>query len=1577
MKKIAVLCIIVFLFCACQYADGEDFKKEVPFKPFEPPIPYETAMSKAESIVQKMSLEEKIEMIGGHSIFFTKGYDKYGIPSLRFSDATQGVSLIDYTDHLERSVAFPAPLALTSTWNTDLSRAYAKSVGEECRAGGIAVLLGPGMNIYRISQCGRNFEYFGEDPYLAARMIENYVVGLQNTGVIATLKHFIANNTDHRRRTSNSVVSERALREIYAPAFEAGIDAGALAVMTAYNQVNGEYCPHSEYVIAKLLREDLGFKWLVMSDWLSIWDAEKALKSGLDLDMPGETEDGIYSEDDPAEYLRREAPRLIEKGKVKEQDIDCMVKNIMATAFAMELDKVTVKDTSFLKNYDRHIEVALNTAREGIVLLKNDNQTLPFKPKKGDTILVTGKYADKLAVGGGAAYVIGFDQIPLLDALKAQCGENVKHIEKPSDEEIANASMIIYSTGTYDSEGSDVPFDLPEEINSAIKKIAKLNPQTVVIMNTGGGKNMSPWNDDVAAILYNWYPGQIGNKALAEILAGVTNPSGKLPITIERDFKDSPGYPYLPEGEELYDDFELDMAMDYPVYDIIYDEGVFVGYRWYERKNIRPLYAFGHGLSYTTFEYSSLKTNAEKYKTDDEVLVKVDVTNTGDVEGKEIVQLYIKDVEAAVERPVKELKGFQKIHLKPAEKKTVYFTLNKRDFAFWDETSSSWKVEPGKFEILVGSSSDKIHQKALISIYYPSAEAIVYPNNDSDLERLAAKEVRRYVYLRTGQLLPVKEVSSIPNNADLILVAEDNNPLVDEVSSLNAPSGGFFIKSESHNGRTILVISGDDAVSTLYGAYRFAEKLDCRFYFHGDVVPDTKIPLSLRGFDEKGQPLTKNGRQWTTRGAQPFQNFPAGAVMWGKDDWKMYVSQLPKMGMNFIGLHTYMYDPEDDHVGDYGPNLNIWIGHEDDLNPDGTVNFAFDATFFHTHQGIIGWGKTDTSDLVGGTSQLFPTDGYPSEIIGESYHKDQAGYTASFNKAAKLFREVFSLANALGVQTATGIEIPVGKDDATDEEPMVNGIPEVLQERLKSHYGLDPFSQQSSAELYKGMYKWLLYNDIPVDYFWIWTTEIWMPWGGAARDKVRIEAAKENIRTAVRVYESMSTKPFKQFAMGGWVFGAQGDPDVFGDVLPDLNAAYSFMNPPYSERGRHMKTEDWIDMVPSGRIKWPFTWFEYDYALEQPSFHMNRVFEDGWNAYEQNADGFIAEFWRTKMIADMFAAYKDITWDYASTDATITHDIPSDRRDRYAKIDAVHLDWAIHEFGPGPAAETIAADFAAFEKRRERRFKNVTDFREGADDIYSQGYITGGDWGSRHKWGPWSEEEPTLQWVDNWNDLRKQVKGAGNLARFDYWHNVLKAYKLMANIASELNQYEAKTQAGNLSEAAEHRSKLARLWEKMMSTQVRRVYDEVDLGVILNLEWRTWRNWIEGLYDARFIEAGGTLPADKDPSQEYTGGKFITCIPLLTRVQPNEEVNIKALIMGNVSKPTLHYRPLGNPSFISMPMTHDARGVYRGTIPGQNDDFEWYVTAESNLGNVIFPATAGAEPAERMYQTVVVTPLNN
>lgn len=697
---------MIFFSCKSTTDSGTMLKSE--FKPYEPPLSYEEAAKRADDILVQMTLDEKIAMVGGYNMFFIKGYEKFGIPSLYLSDATQGVHIReDLDDQLEKSTAFPCPIALTSTWNTELAHEYAKSIGEECRAGEIAVLLGPGMNNYRISQNGRNFEYFGEDPYLAARLIENYVVGMQSTGTISTLKHFIANNTDYRRRTSNSVVDERTLREIYMPAFEAGINAGAMAVMTAYNQVNGEWAGQSDYVITKLLREDLGFKWLVMSDWWSVWDSRKAIKSGLDLDMPGEPQDWIPAEASKDEfYIRNTAKKFIEEGKVSEDDITRMAKNILTTEIAMGLLDRPIKDTSYFEKFDEHLEVALQTAREGIVLLKNDNRLLPISV--ANNILMTGEFVERLPMGGGSAEVTGYNQTSMLDALKKEFGEVVQYVKNPGIKEIEDADYVIVSVGTLDSEGGDRPYNLPKKMNEKVLKVAELNPNVIVVVSSGGGVNMTPWNDKVAAVIYSWYPGQTGFNALAEIISGKTNPSGKLPISIEKSFKDSPGYGYVPEGEELYEGWGPDIDMTKPIYDINYYEGVFVGYRWYEHKNIEPLYAFGHGLSYTSFEYTGLMIHTNDIQKG--IHVSVTVKNTGDRQGKETIQLYVSDEEASVKRPLKELKGFKKIELAPGEGKTIDFVLSERDFAFWDVDSQSWKAEKGAYTISVGSASDNIRE---------------------------------------------------------------------------------------------------------------------------------------------------------------------------------------------------------------------------------------------------------------------------------------------------------------------------------------------------------------------------------------------------------------------------------------------------------------------------------------------------------------------------------------------------------------------------------------------------------------------------------------------------------------------------------------------------------------------------------------------------------------------------------------------------------------------------------------------------------------------------------------------------
>lgn len=681
------------------------------FKPFQTPISLEVADKRADSILALMSLDEKIEMIGGHNSFFTKGFEKYHIPAFYFSDATQGVHIRKNLDSsTQKSTAFPCPLALTATWNPALAFNYAKSIGEECRANNVAVLLGPGLNIYRISQNGRNFEFFGEDPFLAARMVESYVVGMQSTGTITTMKHFLGNNTDFHRRRTNSVIDERTIHEIYLPAFKAGVDAGAMSVMTSYNQVNGEWAGQSDYVINQLLKKELGFKGFVMTDWWSVYDPEKVIKSGQDLEMPGAGNPGDPQFKEIGDiYVRTNAARLIKEGKVSEADVTRMAKTMMRAFIAMGMYDRPVKDAAYLQKYPEHEKAALQTAREGIVLLRNDGKLLPLSGNRKKNILVVGQYVENIARGLGSAEVMGYNNINMIDALRAEFGPTVTYAQHPTDEQLKTAGFVVVSIGTSDSEGWDKPFDLPAESNALVERVANLNKNMVVVVSAGGGLNMTDWNTKVPAIIYAWYAGQNGYTALAEILSGKTNPSGKLPISIEKKFEDSPGAGYIPAGMKLYTGWQGDyIAPKIPVFDINYKEGILVGYRWYETKKIEPLYPFGFGLSYTTFEYSKLKLSSPEINKGDGLTVEFELKNTGIRTGAEVTQLYIKSMNSTVNRPVKELKAFAKTELKPGESQRVTLQLKSNDFAYWDVESHGWVVEPGIYNLLIGAASNDI-----------------------------------------------------------------------------------------------------------------------------------------------------------------------------------------------------------------------------------------------------------------------------------------------------------------------------------------------------------------------------------------------------------------------------------------------------------------------------------------------------------------------------------------------------------------------------------------------------------------------------------------------------------------------------------------------------------------------------------------------------------------------------------------------------------------------------------------------------------------------------------------------------
>ena len=675
----------------------------------QPVMSYEEAEAKANEILKTLTLEEKLSMTQGHNRFFLPGIPEKGLPHIYTTDASMGVK---NKQHLhsdsevilaERTTQFPAFIMLAATFNPDIAYAYGHAVGEEARMAGAGVILGPGMNIYRNAQCGRNFEYLGEDPYLAASIIFPYVTGMQSTGTLACAKHFLANQTEFYRRRSNSIVDERAIMEIYTPAFKAAIDAGVATVMTSYNQLNGEWAGESKYVITDLLRGTLGFKGLVMSDWNSIYDWKKVIFSGQNLDMPGED----------AFYIKKKPADLVAEGVVTEQDIENMIRPLIATCLRWGLydryNSGKQYDKSLEAKLPAHLEVSYQTAAEGAVLLRN-NGILPLTTDR--KVLVVGKWLDAVPHGGGAARVTGYDHKTLRATLPNTFGGEVTFIEKPSVEQVKAADVVLCVTGTFDSESTERPFAMDKKDETLVRSVVEANPNTVVLVHSGSAINMTAWADKCAALIYGWYPGQNGTEALCDILVGKVNPSGKLPMTIERDFADSPAVNSVPEG------FNLAKSVGNPnekafhpwTYDIHYDESVLVGYRWYEKNNITPLFPFGYGLSYTTFALENAKIlGRNKTLTDDKNLrVVVDLKNVGTVAGAEVVQLYIAEKNPTVLRPVKELKATRKVGVEAGKKSIVAFEVDKKMCAFWCDKSHAWTTNPGEYEILIGTSSADI-----------------------------------------------------------------------------------------------------------------------------------------------------------------------------------------------------------------------------------------------------------------------------------------------------------------------------------------------------------------------------------------------------------------------------------------------------------------------------------------------------------------------------------------------------------------------------------------------------------------------------------------------------------------------------------------------------------------------------------------------------------------------------------------------------------------------------------------------------------------------------------------------------
>jgi beta-glucosidase len=817
---------------------------------------------RVEALLKQMTPEEKIDLLGGVDGFFVRGVERLKVPRLKMADGPGGVR------NYGPATAMPSGIALAATWNAALAERVGTEIGRDARAKGVHFLLGPGVNIYRAPMNGRNFEYFGEDPLLAARMAVGYIRGVQSQGVSATIKHYMGNNSEFDRHQTDSVIDERAMREIYMPAFEAAVrEAHVGAIMNSYNLVNGEHASQNKFLLTDVAKTDWGFDGVLMSDWFATYDGVAAANAGQDLEMPA----GQHMN-------RKNLLPAVEQGKVTQATIDDKVRRILRTAARFGWLDRDQTDLSIPRFNQQGRRVALEAAREGVVLLKNEGGVLPLDRSKVKTVAVIGPAAyPAVPMGGGSGRVEPFAAVSLLEGLsnalgpaasvtyrrglptyaemaeatnfvteaqggqpglKAEYFDNLdlkgapvlarteqhvnfrrasrgtvgeRSVEFPPgtvaerwtgyyvpreagefdiaveatgedggffrlylddklvlDNWATHRAMLNYTTLRLDarphkvvlehrgrsqwlggrlglsvlrrgsvvdpeakalaaradavvvavgfdaeteSEAADRTFRLPPGQDELIRELAAANKRTVVVVTSGGGVDMAGWVERVPAVVQGWYPGQEGGTALAEIILGDVNPSGRLPATFERRWEDNPAHAsyYPADGTKR----------------VVYGEGVFVGYRGYEKNGARPLFPFGHGLSYTTFRYDNLTVTPIVSVTGDmggpRFEVSFDVANTGGRAGAEVAQVYVGNARGRVERPAKELRGFAKVSLRPGESQRVSVQLDGRAFSYYDAAGKRWRAEPGDYEVLVGRSSERIELRGKLTVALPVA----------------------------------------------------------------------------------------------------------------------------------------------------------------------------------------------------------------------------------------------------------------------------------------------------------------------------------------------------------------------------------------------------------------------------------------------------------------------------------------------------------------------------------------------------------------------------------------------------------------------------------------------------------------------------------------------------------------------------------------------------------------------------------------------------------------------------------------------------------------------------------------
>ncbi len=667
-------------------------------------------INKIKELIKGMSLEEKVSLCSGLDFWNTNPVPRLGIPSIMMTDGPHGLRKQEGdTDHLGLnlsvpSTCFPSAVAQASSWDSDLVNKVGKAIGKEAQAENISVVLGPGVNIKRSPLCGRNFEYYSEDPYLSSQLSASFIKGVQSQGVGTSLKHFAVNNQEYKRMSIDAVVDERTLREIYLASFEEVVkESKPWTIMAAYNKVNGTYCAENKRLLTDILRNEWGYEGLVVSDWGAVNERELGISAGLDLEMP--SSNGLGD---------KKIIDAIKCGVIREDELDRTAEKVLDLVFKAAENK---KENSSYDKEEHHL-LAREAARESMVLLKNEDRILPIK--NADSIAVIGALAvNPRYQGGGSSHINPTKMDDIFAEIKKITAQKTKIVYSEGysleDDQIyedmvfdatraaKQAELAIIFAGLpdrYESEGFDRRhLQLPINQIKLIESVAEVQKNVIVVLSNGAPIEM-PWLHNVKAVLEGYLGGQALGGAIADVLFGIANPSGKLAETFPKKLAHNPSYMNYPgEGETVE-----------------YREGIFVGYRHYDTKDIEPLFPFGFGLSYTTFEYSDIKVEKMNITDEEAVKVSIKVKNTGSLPGKEIVQLYVKDVESTVSRPEKELKQFKKILLQPDEEQVVTFELDKRAFSYYNVKLADWHVETGDFEILVGKSSREILLKETVHV---------------------------------------------------------------------------------------------------------------------------------------------------------------------------------------------------------------------------------------------------------------------------------------------------------------------------------------------------------------------------------------------------------------------------------------------------------------------------------------------------------------------------------------------------------------------------------------------------------------------------------------------------------------------------------------------------------------------------------------------------------------------------------------------------------------------------------------------------------------------------------------------